>query len=92
MIRIRAGPKIHTVHGPREPEAKPKYGPLRVKAKEFGFAVSVLRREIAAGRLKAMRPTDSRNAPLYLCDADIEEWIEVYGRARQFVEAPRSMQ
>lgn len=90
MIRIRAGPRTYTVSGPSEPAERPKFRQLKVIAAEYGFAVSVLRREIAAGRLKAMRPTSSKNAPLYLCDDDMEEWIQTHGRSRQFVEGPSS--
>ena len=66
--------------------AVPRVYSLKELAELLGPEVTVklLRSEVHAGHLKAIRFSDSPNAKIFVTDADFAEYLERRAQARQF--------
>lgn len=71
-------------------EGLPRLYTLKEAAAAFGSSgvtVSSLRREVQAGRLKAVRTRPGRNAKILIAEPELLRWLRIEAGARHFVHA-----
>lgn len=59
--------------------------PLRVLAKLTGIPVKTIRRQVNLGHIKAIRPTTSANAPIYIAESEWNRFVNEVAAIRHHV-------